>query len=81
MEKIIVEIVVPALGRSFDFELPAQSSGKDVTTHSAMILQKLNPGLNFQQPELYDIETGTILTDQAMLAASGVRDGSRLMLA
>lgn len=80
MEKIIVEIVVPALGRSFDFELPAQSSGRDATIQTAKILQQLNPSLNFLQPELYDIETGVTLTDHAMLAASGVRDGSRLML-
>ncbi|HNW87242.1 MAG TPA: hypothetical protein PKJ47_09920 [Candidatus Limiplasma sp.] len=80
MEKIIVEVIVPALGRSFDFEFPAQSTGREAADSSAELLCKLNPSLSFLQPELYDAGNGFPLTGQPSLAAAGIRDGSQLML-
>lgn len=80
MEKIIVEIVTPALGGVHDFELPAQNPGQETAEDVAMVLRRLYPDLLFDAPELYDMSSGACLNQQASLAAAGVQDGSRLML-
>lgn len=81
MEKIIVEISVPALGRTFDFELPAQNGGRETAEDVAAILSRINPELRMETPELYDTANGLCLNGRPSLSAAGVRDGSRLMLA
>ena len=80
MEKIIAEISVPALGSTFEFELPAQNAGKETAEDVAAVLMRINPDLRLEMPELYDMANGQCLNDEPSLAAAGVRDGSRLML-
>lgn len=80
MEKIIVEITVPILGRTYDFELPAQKSGLETAEDIAAILLRLNEDLKFSTPALYDINNGQCLHTLQSLAELGIRDGSHLML-
>lgn len=81
MEKIIVEVHVPALGRSFDFELPAQNGGRETADQLVAILCYVHPNLVMQDAELYNLESGASLDAERSLAAAGVHDSSRLMLA
>ena len=80
MEKIIAEIAVPALGNTFDFELPAQNSGRETAEDVAAVLMRIHPDLRVENPELYDMLNGRCLNGYPSLAAAGVHDGSRLML-
>lgn len=80
MEKVIVDIQVPALGRSFDFELPAQNGGRETADQLAAVLRYVHPRLVLENVELFEMESGRSLDSVPSLAAAGIRDGSRLML-
>ena len=82
METMIVEISVPAINETFDFQLPASGMVRDVTTEVARILEETQPGLTFdpESPMLCHLVDGRILSPNDTLAAAGVYDGVRLML-
>lgn len=80
MEKIIVEVQVPALGRSFDFELPAQNGGRETADQLVAILRHVYPSLVMEQAELFDAHSGVSLDKTLSLAAVNIKDGSQLML-
>lgn len=82
METMIVEISVPAINRTFDFQLPAGSLVQDAITETINILEQTQLGLIFdrQFPLLCHLDDGRILNYDDTLAAAGVYDGVRLML-
>ena len=82
METMIVEIYIPAVNQSFDFQLPASGLVGDVTLEMIRILEQTQPGLAFDRnnPIICHLDDGRILNPGDPLASAGVYDGVRLML-
>lgn len=82
METMIVEISVPAISKTFDFQLPAAGIVRDIAKEIAHILEQSELGLVFDRhyPMLCHINNGRILNPDDTLAAAGVYDGISLML-
>ena len=82
METIIVEIFVPAISESFDFQLPAAGRVYDVIREIAYVLTATQQNITFdeQHPMLCDLDRGLILKNDAFIAETQIHDGTRLML-
>lgn len=82
METMIVELFVPAISRSFDFQLPAGGVVRGMIAEIVRILEQTQPGLNFDRdnPILCHLDDGRVLDPNDNLASAGVFDGVRLML-
>ena len=82
METMIVEISVPAIDRTFDFQLPASGLVQDVITEIINILEQTQLGVTFDRtyPILCHLDDGRILNYDDPLASAGVYDGVSLML-
>ena len=82
MDRIVVEIYVPAANRSFDFDLPAQSKAKDVAAELIKIMQITQKHIAFdtEHAMLCDLEHGRTVPPEAYLSDAGIRDSYRLML-
>ena len=82
METMIVEISVPAINRTFDFQLPAGGLVQDVTAEVIRILEQSQPGLSFDReyPVMCHLDDGRLLNPEDSLASAGLYDGVRLML-
>lgn len=80
MENVIVEIAIPALGQSFDFMVPAQNGAPETIEELTRILTCLHPELQFDAPELYDLDQRLLLNAERSLALAGIHDGSKLIL-
>ena len=82
METMIVEVFIPAISRSFDFQLPACGLVHNVVSEVIRILEQTQPGLRFDRahPMLCHLDDGRILNPNDSLAVAGVYDGVRLML-
>ncbi len=82
METMIVEVAVPAINRTFDFQLPAAGIVRDVLAEMIRILTETQPGLTFDGdcPMLCHLDDARILDMDDPLAVAGVYDGVRLML-
>ena len=82
METMIAEIIVPAVSKSFDFQLPAAGVVRDITAEIIRILEQTERCAVFDRdyPMLCHVDDGRILNPADTLAAAGVFDGVRLML-
>lgn len=82
METMIVEISVPAISKTFDFQLPAASLVRDIVKEVAHILEQAELGIVFDRhyPMLCHLDNGRVLNPDDTLAAAGVYDGVSLML-
>jgi len=82
MERIIVEVIVPGTGTSVDFDVPAQSRVRELTQDLIEILTLSEQNVLFDPvaPTLCDADRRCVLDRNAVLADSGIRDGSRLMV-
>lgn len=82
MDKIIVEVFIPATGSTHDFEIPVENTVAHVAMEMADILHEVagEAVLDLQQVQLCDLDRHTLLPDDATLLEACVHDGSRLML-
>ena len=82
METMIVEISVPAISKTFDFQLPTSGVVRDIIAEITRILIETQHGITFdkQYPMLCHINDGRILNPEDALAVAGVYDGVSLML-
>lgn len=82
METMIVEINVPAINQSFDFQMPASGVVRDVIQEIVRILELTQLGLVFDPdyPMMCHLDDGRILELDDTLASAGVYDGVQLML-
>ena len=82
MDRIVVEIYIPSVNRSFDFDLPAQSTAGEVTAELVNILQTTQKYITFDAENtlLCDLERGCVVPKDACLSDEGIRDSHRLML-
>ena len=82
METMIVEISVPAISKTYDFQLPAGGLVRDVIAEITRILVETQHGIRFDDyyPMLCHLNDGRVLNPEDTLAAAGVYDGVSLML-
>ncbi len=79
---MIVEISVPAISKTFDFQLPAAGIVRDIIREIIRILEQTENCAVFddEYPMLCHIDDGRILNLDDTIAAAGVYDGVSLML-
>ena len=82
METMIVEIFIPAISGSFDFQVPSAGLVGEMISEIVEILEQTQPGLTFDRdyPMLCHLSDRRILQPDDTLAAAGVYDGVKLML-
>lgn len=82
METMIVEISVPAISKTYDFQLPAAGIVRDIIAEITRILVETQHGVTFDNhyPMLCHLNDGRILNPDDPLAVAGVYDGVSLML-
>lgn len=82
METMIVEISVPAISRTYDFQLPAGGLVRDIIAEITRLLVETQHGIVFDShyPMLCHLDDGRILNPNDPLAVAGVYDGVSLML-
>ena len=82
MDRIIVEVWVPAIDNSFDFEVPAQMTVEEFLQAAIPILEASTQNVRFDDkvPLLCDQEANRILEGHQYLSDAGIRDAHRLMI-
>jgi len=82
MDRILVEVMIPAVNRSYDFDLPAQARASEVTAELVRIVQATRKHVAFDKENtmLCDLEKGRVVPPEAYLSDAGIRDSHRLML-
>ena len=81
-DRVLTEIYVPAIGRSFDIWMPSKSSMREVTILVSRLVGELSDG-QFRGTDdtvLADRVTGKIFDGSFTIESLGIRNGSRLML-
>jgi hypothetical protein len=82
MNKVLVEIFLPAAGRSFDVYLPLESQMSEVVVLVSALLSDLSDGKYKANDNavLCDAATGIIYNINMAIAELGITHGSKLML-
>lgn len=80
--KVLVEILVPAAGRSFDVWIPLESRMGEVTQMVIQALSELTAGEYKASVDavLCDVLSGNMYDVNTEIAELGIKNGSRLML-
>ncbi|MCL1792120.1 MAG: methyltransferase [Peptococcaceae bacterium] len=82
MNKILVEIILPAAGQTYEVYIPLESKIHETADLLAVLLGSL-AGNKYQPSKtnlLCDAKTGKILDINKSVAGHGLRNGSRLFL-
>jgi hypothetical protein len=82
MNKVLVEIFLPAAGKSFDVYLPLESQMSEVVLLVSALLSDLSDGKYKANDNavLCDAATGIIYNINMAIAELGIKHGSKLML-
>lgn len=82
MNKVLVEISLPAAGKSFDVYLPLESQMSEVVMLVSALLSDLSDGKYKANDNavLCDAATGIIYNINMAVAELGITNGSKLML-
>jgi len=82
MNKVLVEIFVPAANQSFDVYIPLDSQMSEVLMLVSSLLSDLSDGKYkaSQNAVLCDAASGIIYNINMVVAELGVQNGSKLML-
>lgn len=82
MENITVEVSVPAINRSYDFQLPTNNYVWEIISELTHILETTQQNVLFDRrsPLLCDVDRGLILNPNAMIADVQIKDGTTLIL-
>ncbi|MFD0671944.1 methyltransferase [Cohnella sp. GCM10027633] len=82
MDRILVEVYVPALGRTFDAYIPAASKLREVESLLAGALSELSDGAFVPAPDtsLCERKSGSALDINRSAVELGLMNGTRLML-
>lgn len=82
MNKVLVEINVPAAEEKFDVYIPLESRMRDVIKMVSSALSELSNGKYKATDDaiLCDADTGMIFNINIDVAELGIQNGSRLML-
>ncbi|MDR0670869.1 MAG: EsaB/YukD family protein [Oscillospiraceae bacterium] len=82
MNKLLIEVYLPAAGRSFDVFIPPALPLCELTALISKALSELSEGLFVanESTVLCDRQTGDIVDARATAAEAGLYNGARLML-
>ena len=82
MEKVLVEVYVPAIGKGYDVFLPGQITVQQAMNTLNGIFAKLNQEYfkNASQMLLCDRETGIIYNPEELIYKTRIVNGSKLLL-
>jgi hypothetical protein len=82
MNKVLVEIFLPAAGKSFDVYLPLESQMSEVVMLVSTLLSDLSDGKYKANDNavLCDAASGIIYNINMTIAELGITNGSKLML-
>ncbi|WP_462410818.1 methyltransferase [Neobacillus sp. Marseille-QA0830] len=82
MNKVLVEIFLPAAGKSFDVYIPLESQMSEVLQMVSALLSDLSDGKYKANNHavLCDAESGIIYNINMAVAELGIHNGSKLML-
>lgn len=82
MNKVLVEIFLPAAGKSFDVYIPLESPLSEVLLLVSTCLSDLSDGRYKANGEavLCDVATGIIYNINMAVCELGIKNGSKLML-
>ena len=82
MDKVLVEIFLPAANASYDVRIPLHSRMSEILQMVSKLLGDLSAGkyLPADDSVLCDRDSGEVLNINLTAAESGLRNGSRLML-
>lgn len=82
MNRILVEIMVPPVLRTFDVYISLESRMSDVLQMVVTVLNELSNGcyVGSRESVLCDADTGVIYDINARISDLGLRNGSQLLL-
>jgi len=82
MNKVLVEIILPAADQSFDVYIPLDSRMSEVLVLVSSLLSDLTDGKYKATPNavLCDAASGIIFNINMAIAELGIKNGSKLML-
>lgn len=82
MNKILVEIFLPAANMSFDVYIPVESKMSEILTLVSSLLSELSDGKYKATKDavLCDTQTGIIFNINMAISELGIQHGSKLML-
>lgn len=82
MNKVLVEIFLPAANESFDVYIPLESQMSEVLILVASLLSDLTDGKYKATPNavLCDAASGIIFNINMAISELGIKNGSKLML-
>lgn len=82
MKKVLIEVYLPAVGKTYQLWVPLQATVYQVTEQLIEVFQrmKVDAFLPNEDTMLCDRMGGEILNAEQMLVEAGVGNGSRLML-
>lgn len=82
MNKVLVEVMLPAAGKQFDVYIPLESTVLDITRMLEAALSELSDGKFMAENNsvLCDAVTGDILNPNNMAGELKIKNGARLIL-
>lgn len=82
MDKIIVELRIPAIDKIYDVKIPRDIQIWEATQLIVKMVSNLHPVLYASENEamLVDYESGEVIAVNALVADSGLTNGARVML-
>ena len=82
MNKVMVEVLLPASGEIYDVRIPLDSQIGEITILIMKQLERLSKGRFIANPStvLCDGDNGQILDMNKFAAELGIKNGSKLML-
>ena len=82
MDKVLIDIFLPAINRSFEVYIPLDSKFYEITPLVSKMLSELSNGLFISGDDsiLYERKTGNILNINMSARQLNVKNGDNLML-
>ena len=82
MDKVLIDIFLPAINRSFEVYIPLDSKFYEITPLVSKMLSELSNGLFISGDDsiLYERKTGNILNTNMSARQLNIKNGDNLML-
>ena len=81
MNKLLVEVYIPTIGKAYDVLIPSKAKVYELTPLISAAIKRLSDGLFIaDDATLCDELKGTIYRNNMSVEEMGLRNGSRIML-
>ena|GEM_PF-5977568 len=81
MEKVVVEVFVPTINKSYDFSIPCYMAVSDLTS---LITKTINEhegiSINTEQTILCRSDTGEMIRNNCLVSQANIVDGSKVII-